>query len=121
MDSKIVERCAEAAHEANRIYCASMGDGSQVPWAEAPEWQRDSCRKGVAGALAGNTPEQSHECWLVEKLRTGWVYGPTKDPKNKMHPCMVPYAELPQEQRAKDAIFVAVVRAVAKGLSDGNA
>lgn len=112
----IIEACAEAAHEANRLYCASIGDRSQAPWDEAPDWQKDSCRKGVVGALAGNTPEQSHESWLAEKRAAGWVYGPTKDPHAKTHPCVVPYAELPQEQLAKDAIFVSVVRAVAARL-----
>lgn len=112
----IIEICAKAAHEANRLYCASLGDDSQVPWADAPIWQKESCRNGVAGALSGNTPEQSHEDWLAEKRATGWVYGPAKDSVTKTHPCMVPYAKLPQEQRAKDAVFVSVVRAVAGAL-----
>lgn len=34
-------------------------------------------------------------------------------PEKKQHPCMVPYAELPPEQKAKDSIFVGVVRAMA--------
>lgn len=112
----IIEACARAAYEANRAYCITLGDRSFGPWETAPEWQRDSARNGIPGALAGNTPEQSHESWLAEKERAGWVYGPIKDPELKQHPCMVPYAQLPPEQRAKDGIFLGVVRALAAAL-----
>jgi hypothetical protein len=61
---KIIEAAAEAAHEANRVYCAAIGDLSQPSWKDANDWQRDSARKGVAGALAGNSPEHP----LVELL-----------------------------------------------------
>lgn len=111
-----VEACARAAHEVNRAYCLALGDISQPSWEGAPEWQKSSARNGVAGALAGNTPEQSHESWLEEKRITGWKYGPVKDPAAKEHPCFVPYALLPPAQRAKDALFVTVVRAMGAAL-----
>lgn len=110
-DSEIV-LAARAAHEVNLVYCAALGDNSQVPWAEAPEWQRISAIKGVQGVIAGNTPEQSHESWLREKRETGWKYGPVKDAEKKEHPCFVPYAELPPGQRYKDTLFVTTVRGV---------
>jgi len=42
-----VEQVARVAHEANRAYCESIGDTSQVRWEDAPQWQRDSALKGV--------------------------------------------------------------------------
>jgi hypothetical protein len=111
-----VETCAIAAHEVNRAYCAALGDVSQPRWEDAPDWQKDSARKGVHGALAGNTPEQSHASWAVEKEATGWVWGPVKDPVAKTHPCLVPYSELPPAQRAKDELYLSTVRAMAKAL-----
>lgn len=116
-NDKIIEACARAAHEVNRAYCIAIGDTSQLAWEDAPEWQRSSARNGVVGALAGNTPEQSHESWMREKLENGWQYGPVKDVERKEHPCMVPYADLPPEQRAKDKQYVTVVRAVHEALS----
>lgn len=107
-----IEACARAAHEANRAYCIALGDASQMPWDEAPEWQKTSVRKGVIGALCGNTPEQSHESWLDEMRATGWTYGPVKDADRREHPCFVPYADLPEAQRRKDALFLAVVLAL---------
>lgn len=103
---------AIAAHMANRAYCIALGDESQPTWADAPAWQRESALKGVEGVIAGNGPEQSHECWLAEKRATGWKYGPVKDPDKREHPCFVPYGELPPEQKRKDAIFVETVRAM---------
>lgn len=112
----LVEACASAAHETNRAYCVAIGDRSQPAWEDAPEWQRISCREGVAAALAGATPEESHENWMRLKLKEGWQYGPVKDPDRKQHPCMVPYGELPPEQRRKDTLYLTVVRAVAQAL-----
>lgn len=109
-----IELAAMTAHEVNRAYCASMGDSSQPTWKEAPQWQRDSAIAGVI-AIQHNpdtTPEDSHKGWMAHKAKDGWAYGPVKDPDKKTHPCMVPYSELPPEQRAKDALFGAAVRAV---------
>jgi RyR domain len=111
-----VDACARAAHEVNRAYCLALGDTSQPAWDDAPEWQKSSARNGVASALNGHTPEQSHEGWCAEKRFSGWTYGPVKDPEKKQHPCLVPYAELPLNQRAKDLLFVQTVRAMATAL-----
>jgi hypothetical protein len=116
----VLEAAARAAHEANRAYCLALGDTSQPPWDDAPEWQRVSAMKGVEGVWAGNTPRQSHEGWLAEKVATGWKYGPVKNPEAKEHPCMVAYEELPTSQRVKDHIFVKVVRAVSEALLHGE-
>ena len=113
-DDRFIEQVAQVVHEANRAYCATIGDHSQVPWLDAPEWQRESARKGVAGILDGTItkPSDSHESWLAEKERTGWKYGPVKDPEKKEHPCMVPYVELSADQQVKDHIFFAIVNAM---------
>lgn len=116
LEAMHVEACARAAHEVNRVYCIATGDASHLAWIEAPEWQRVSARLGVPGALAGATPEQSHESWLAVKRADGWRYGPVKNAETKEHPCFVPYAELPEAQRAKDELFLSVVRAVKRAL-----
>lgn len=115
-EATMFEACARAAHETNRAYCIAIGDDSQPTWEDAPSWQQSSAINGVRGALAGNTPEQSHESWLAEKRATGWKYGPVKDSARKEHPCFVPYAELPESQRVKDDLFLSTVRSVARAL-----
>lgn len=105
---------ARVCHEANRAYCAAIGDHTQLPWDEAPDWQKESAIAGVTAILENpdTTPEQSHEGWLRHKAADGWTFGPVKDATLKTHPCFVAYADLPVEQRAKDALFGAVVRAL---------
>jgi hypothetical protein len=113
--NKDAESIAKVAHEVNRAYCQSMGDMSQPPWEEAPEWQKTSAINGVKHHVANpdTTPEKSHEVWLAEKERTGWKYGPVKDAEKKEHPCFVPYAALTLSDKAKDYIFRAVVKQLA--------
>ncbi len=103
--AKRIEVIAAACHEVNRTYCESIGDNSQPPWSEAPNWQKLSAKHGVKAALGGATPEQLHTGWVVAKTKDGWVYGTEKDPEKKTHPCMVPYGDLEPEQRTKDDLF----------------
>lgn len=109
-----VRHIARVCHAVNRAYCAALGDHSQPEWGAAPQWQRESAIKGVEFALAypDSKPSDSHESWLAQKRAEGWKYGPVKDAEKKEHPCFVPYDQLPQEQRAKDYIFLSVVRAM---------
>lgn len=105
---------ASVCHAVNRAICQAFGDDSQVDFNDAPVWQRESAVKGVIFAIdnpdAG--PSDSHESWLAEKVATGWVYGQRKCALEKTHPCMVPYDQLPPEQKAKDYAFQAVVRSL---------
>ena len=108
-----IDRIARVCHEVNRAYCQALGDNSQPAWDDAPAWQRESARMGVDLHLSGEFgPEASHISWMSQKLDDGWKYGAAKDPEKKEHPCMVPFAELPCEQQAKDFIFRAVVHAL---------
>ncbi len=110
----LIRAAAREAHEANRRYCISIGDDSQPPWEDAPDWQKKSAMAGAEAIYVdpSTTPRQSHEGWLKIKKRAGWIYGEVKDPAAKTHPCMVPYDKLPDEQRKKDSIFGETVRAV---------
>ena len=110
----VVTRIARVAHEVNRAYCESLGDTSQVPWEEAPDWQRDSARNGVLMHMRNPNagPALSHESWMAEKATAGGVWGPVKNPETLEHPCMTPFSELPKEQQAKDYIFRGVVHAL---------
>lgn len=107
------DRIARVCHEVNRAYCQALGDDSQPSWEDAPAWQRESARMGVDLHLSGDFgPEVSHISWMKQKVDDGWVYGPTKDPELKQHPCIVPFDQLPREQQAKDFIFRGVVHAM---------
>ena len=109
-----VTSIARVCHEINRAYCQAIRDNSQVPWEDAPDWQRESAINGVrlhiGNPAAG--PEVSHQSWMAEKIAGGWVYGEVKDVVAKTHPCIVPFDVLPVDQQAKDYLFWATVHAL---------
>ena len=112
-----IEEIANVCHQVNKAYCLSIGDQSQPEWELAPDWQRESAMAGVKAHIdSGLTmqPEDSHLSWLKQKQTDGWVWGEKKDPAKKTHPCMVPYDQLPIEQRTKDFLFREVVHTLAK-------
>lgn len=105
---------AHICHEANRAYCATIGDKTQPCWEDAPDWQRSSAVDGVLFHLKnpGAGPEGSHNNWLKTKQEEGWVWGEVKDAEAKTHPCIVPYKDLPETQQMKDFIFVGIVHSL---------
>jgi hypothetical protein len=48
--------------------------------------------------LAKNT----HDVWAQQRIKDGWTYGPVRDDANKKHPCLVPYEELPKQEKEYD-------------------
>jgi hypothetical protein len=104
---------AKICHEANRVYCQSIGDESQPHWEELPEEIRQSCINGVAYAIRFQpNPDQMHQNWFNQKIKDGWQYGPEKSLEQKTHPLMVPFDQLPLEHRAKDALFIDLTKVV---------
>lgn len=111
LSSLEIDACAMAAHEMNRVFNRLMGDTSYPVWEQAPEWAKNTARYSViAIAEHDYTPTQLHESWVAEKRAQGWILGNKKDFDNKIHPCLVPYAELPEDQRIKDDMWCANVR-----------
>lgn len=43
-----------------------------------------------------------HEVWAKTRIEQGWKYGETRNDEKKEHPCLVPYEELPEEERVYD-------------------
>lgn len=106
------DQIARICHEVNRAYCKATGDNSQPSWDEAPDWQKQSAINGVKFHQENpdSQPSASHENWMKEKEEGGWKYGPVKDADKKEHPCFLPYEQLPEAQKVKDYLFIAVVR-----------
>lgn len=120
MTTITIEGIARVCHEANRGLqraWPSAGIAPAPPWEACGEEMRDSAIAGVQGVLDGRTPEESHEGWLAFKREHGWVYGPVKSATDKTHPCMVPYDDLPPQDRIKDHLFNAVVNTLAPWLT----
>lgn len=52
--------------------------------------------------LTEKIAENVHDVWAVGRIAEGWRYGEVKDPAAKTTPLLVPYAELPESEKAYD-------------------
>jgi hypothetical protein len=109
-----IETVAKICHAANKAWCEANGDMSQKDWDQAPTWQKASAIDGVRFHIDNPTatPGASHDNWMALKGREGWNWGPEKDEAKKLHPCMMPFDQLPAEQQIKDRLFSAIVHAI---------
>ena len=107
------EQIARVAHEANTADCREAGHDALPHWDDLSDDYRGSSIAGVRAVLDGSTPESLHTSWCHARRAAGWVYGPVLDRNAKVHPCLVSYDQLPDDQRVKDALFTAVVKALA--------
>ena len=46
--------------------------------------------------------ENVHDQWALGRINEGWQYGPERNDKEKFHPCLVPYNELPESEKEYD-------------------
>ena len=107
---------AQVIHAANRELQIIYGDPVPSPdWYDAPEYQRQESTASVTEALAdpGRTPEQNHQGWVDRLTAAGWKHGNAKDAAAKTHPDLLPFGELPEDEKQKDRLFIAIVRALA--------
>jgi len=56
-----------------------------------------------AGRAAGR---REHERWVAHKVKTGWRHGDSFDEAKMLHPCIVPWEKLPEDERVKDRLLV---------------
>lgn len=43
-----------------------------------------------------------HEVWAWSRVSQGWTWGPKRDDDLKTHPSLIPYDELPEEEKQYD-------------------
>lgn len=118
LSDALISRIAAATHGAVREWNRTKGETDQVDWDVTPSDIKRSAIDGVRYALgdAAITPEMSHRRWVDRKLAEGWKRGMIRSHQGKTHPNLVPWNELPPDERVKDALFIAIVRAIADNL-----
>ena len=52
--------------------------------------------------LSERIAENVHEVWAKARIDEGWTYGEKRDDIHKKHPCLVPYDEVPEEEKEYD-------------------
>ena len=43
-----------------------------------------------------------HEVWAETRIKQGWSFGEQRNDELKTHPCLVPYEDLPEEEKEYD-------------------
>lgn len=52
--------------------------------------------------LTEKIAENVHENWSAGRIKEGWTYGPERNDQKKTTPCLVPYDQLPETEKAYD-------------------
>ena len=50
--------------------------------------------------------EAEHERWMQSKFDVGWAYAPETDKAKKLHQCLIPWKDLPEDEKEKDRVLV---------------
>lgn len=53
-------------------------------------------------ALTEWLAENAHDRWALQRFADGWQYGSKRDDAQKCHPCLIPYADLPEMEKVYD-------------------
>lgn len=53
---------------------------------------------GLVEQMAKNV----HDVWAQNRMEQGWTYGEERSDALKQHPCLIPYEELPEEEKVYD-------------------
>ncbi len=53
-------------------------------------------------ALTEQLAENVHDVWAMGRIAEGWTYGEVKDVEKKKTPQLIPYMELPEEEKQYD-------------------
>ena len=105
------ERRAEFVYNGARL-AAIASEAPIVPaeWSEREETFRLQFLDYIerqCGEQRSRSPEELHGSWMQAYYAMGWLYGEVYDREGKIHPDLVPYADLGTLERDKDAVFIA--------------
>lgn len=104
-------RIANAVNNALRMH---FNEPANAAWDELDDESRHRALIGVAKAaeMPDMTPPECHKLWVESMAKDGYRYGEQIDYVRKEHPAMVPYTQLPEPQKLKTQLFLAIVRSV---------
>ncbi|MGO4375184.1 RyR domain-containing protein [Paenibacillus sp. 2TAB19] len=54
--------------------------------------------------LTEKLAENTHDEWALQRMSDGWTLGAQRDDVNKLHPSLIPYADLTESEKEYDRI-----------------
>ena len=112
VDCQVTLLRAEFVYNAARLAAiAAKAPIIPVVWDEREEPFREQFIKVIerqCGEQRSSSPEELHGSWMQSYYSMGWKYGEVYDRENKIHSDLVPYNQLGQLEKDKDAVFIAL-------------
>lgn len=68
----------------------------------ARNWKDESVKNKDDDVISEVVATAVHETWMQGRLKQGWKYGPERNDALKTNPCIIPYADLPESEKAYD-------------------
>lgn len=87
-----------------RLVGLHLVPGKKVPinqLLDSRRFEAMSVRKVIADNLE-TLAEAEHNGWMAERVRNGWRYGRIRDTAMKIHPLIIPYSQLSEEDKNYD-------------------
>lgn len=120
----LTERRSQFVYDAARIAAqAANAPIIPAPWNEREEPFKKQFRDVIVRQCSeqrSRSPEELHGSWMQAYFAMGWQYGEQYSREKKTHPDLVPYRDLGQLERDKDAVFVALCEIARQWIYEDN-
>jgi len=109
-----IQKIAEVCHAAHQSYRGLINETPQDKWDNLKPERQAKLVQAVYRVInhPDITQQAQHGEWVKCIVKYGWKYGEVYDEGKKEHPCILPYSLLPENQKKKDALFLAIVNAL---------
>jgi len=109
---KLIEKRGRFVYESARLAAIAVNAPViPVEWEKRKKSFKDQFLKAIEMECVENRsggPHVAHMNWMDAYRKMGWKYGKEYNEEKKTHPDMVSYEELPQKERDKDSVFLAL-------------
>jgi hypothetical protein len=95
----------DSLKESNRLFADSVSaklDAAGCTVVPAPLADPGAPGFAFSDAEVEELARGEHDRWCRDLLRHGWRPGPVKDPQRRVHPKLVPWSELSEDDRDRD-------------------
>jgi len=105
---------AQISYETARAWSRVTG-GERLPsWGSLSDREK---RRAISDAERLRPPPEAtlaewHAARVAEMKADKWVYGEKKDTDRKVHPCLVPFEDLPRSEIVKIGLFIKLTRSL---------
>ncbi|MGZ4865035.1 MAG: RyR domain-containing protein [Halobacteriota archaeon] len=99
-------KLSERTKEQNRLYVRDIPEKlAAAGYVISPAFSNDRALS-FPDEILEKLAEAEHERWIQFMKHDGWSYGPETDRSKKKHNCLLPWDELPEDEKEKDRDLV---------------